>query len=164
MTFIKACQHISNFSALHESRAHLVGEQRLAFPDQHIEADNRLSWVLGRLHKQYGDNAFYVHLYRDPAQTAASFSRRDHFGIMKAYREGILLGAQEQQTAQAIAKDYIETIESNIELFLQDKHKSMDFRLENAKVDFKKFWNAIGAEGDLDKALKEWDTCYNASS
>lgn len=164
MTFVKACQHITNYSALHESRADLIGEQRLAYPDQHIEADNRLSWILGRLHTQYGNDAFYVHLHRDPTQTAASFSRRDHFGIMKAYREGILLGAEKQHTTQAIAEDYIATIESNIQLFLQDKHNTMDFRLENAKNDFKQFWNAIGAEGDLASALREWDTCYNAST
>ncbi len=164
MTFIKACQHINNYSALHESRAHLIGEQRLAYPDQHIEADNRLCWILGRLQEQYGDDAFYVHLHRDPAQTATSFSRRDHFGIMKAYREGILLGAQEDLAAQAIAEDYIATIESNIKLFLKDKSHTMDFRLENAKNDFIQLWTAINAEGDLDSALKEWDTCYNASS
>lgn len=164
MTFIQACQHINNYSALHESRAHLIGEQRLDYPDQHIEADNRLSWVLGRLHQQYADDAFYVHLHRDPVQTANSFSKRDHFGIMKAYREGILLGGQEEQSALAIAEDYIATIESNIQLFLKDKHNTLDFSLENAKNDFQRFWKAIGAEGNLESALKEWETCYNAST
>ena len=51
-TFIKACQHIRNYTALHESRANRIAEQRLAYPRDHIEADNRLSWFLGRLDRQ----------------------------------------------------------------------------------------------------------------
>lgn len=42
-TFIAACRHITNYSSGHESRATLIGEERLAYPTQHIEADNRLS-------------------------------------------------------------------------------------------------------------------------
>ena len=69
-TFIRACQHISNFTATHESRSGLIGEERLNYPDNHIEADNRLSWFLGRLDRKYGDNAFYLHMSRDRSQTA----------------------------------------------------------------------------------------------
>ena len=162
-TFIKACQHIRNYSAGHETRADQIGESRLLYPDNHIEADNRLSWVLGRLDKAYGDQAFYVHLSRDKDAVAGSFSRRTDFGIMKAYAEGILLGENEYP-ALDLANDYIDTVESNISLFLKDKSRTMTFDLANAKQDFKKFWETIGAEGDLDKALQEWDTNYNASA
>ena len=163
-TFIKACQHISNYTASHESRANEIGEQRLAYPDNHIEADNRLSWLLGRLDKCYGDEAFYVHLGRVTADVAASFVRRQGFGIMKAYREGILMGGQDKQESTAVARDYIETIDSNIELFLRDKNNTMRFWLETAKTDFELFWQQIGAEGDLQAALLEWDVAHNASS
>ncbi len=147
---------------MHESRATLTGVQRLAYPENHIEADNRLCWILGRLDQQYGNDAFYVHLTRDRSASANSFVRRTGFGIMKAYREGILLGG-EQQTDQAIAYDYLDTIESNISLFLRDKSNRMDFRLETAETDFAHFWQRIGAAGDLEKALTEWQTRYNAS-
>lgn len=163
-TFIKACQHITNFSAQHESRINQIGDMRLAYPDDHIEADNRLSWILGRLDQKYGDRAFYVHLSRDRELTADSFARRKEMGIMKAYHEGILLGGEEMQGAQDIALDYIDTVESNITLFLKDKSQKMLFSLENAKADFALFWERIGAEGDLQKALLEWDTSYNASA
>ena len=53
-TWIRACTHIDNFSAGHETRSHLSGDARLDYPDRHIEADNRLSWLLGRLDRQYG--------------------------------------------------------------------------------------------------------------
>jgi len=162
-TFIKACEHISNYSAAHESRATLLGEQRLAYPTQHIEADNRLSWVLGRLDQQYADNALYVHLSRNNKQTIESFSKRADFGIMQAYKEGILLGGESNQTSDLIAEDYINTVESNIEFFLKDKTHKMNFSLDNAKVDFAVFWQFISAEGDFQAALNEWNVSYNAS-
>ncbi|EGV51472.1 hypothetical protein [Candidatus Endoriftia persephone] len=162
-TFIQACRYIDNFSAAHESRIQLLGPQRLAYPEQHIEADNRLAWFLGRLERAYGTGAFYVHLQRDPAATAASFAKRSEFGIMQAYREGILLGAQSDQTSQALAEDYLDTIEANIALFLRDKPQQMVFRLENAKADFTEFWDRIGASGELSAALEEWQVQYNAS-
>ena len=163
-TFIQACRHITNFSAGHETRVRLVGPQRLAYPDRHIEADNRLSWLLGRLEQAYGNRAFYVHLQREREATAASFARRIGFGIMKAYREGILLESEAGQSDLDLARDYLDTIDANIALFLRDKHNQMHFRLEHAKDDFKRFWHWIGAEGDVVKALAEWDIRHNASS
>lgn len=162
-TFIKACQHINNYSAAHESRSTLIAEQRLTYPENHIEADNRLSWILGRLDNVYGDNAFYVHLHRDKNKTAESFSKRNEFGIMKAYREGILMQEEQNDSALELAQDYIETIESNITLFLKDKTHTMEFSLENAERGFTRFWQSINAEGDFEAALAEWKTSYNAS-
>ena len=162
-TFIKACQHIMNYSASHESRSTLIGAQRLAYADNHIEADNRLSWLLGRLDRKYANNAFYVHLQRDINKTTNSFAKRSDFGIMLAYKEGILLGGDNAQSSHDIAMDYVDTVEANIALFLKDKTNVMNFQLENARQDFKSFWNTITAVGDLDKALREWDTAHNAS-
>ncbi|MES9897642.1 MAG: hypothetical protein ABW148_01305 [Sedimenticola sp.] len=163
-TFIQACRHITNYSAAHESRIQLIGDRRLAYPQNHIEADNRLSWLLGRLEQTYGDGAFYVHLRRDADATSESFARREEMGIMKAYREGILLGGQNGHSALDFAADYIETVESNIELFLRNKRHRMTFSLENAKENFSHFWEWIGAEGDREQALMEWDTHHNASA
>ena len=163
-TFIKACQHIDNYSAAHESRSTLIGEQRLSYPENHIEADNRLSWILGRLDSVYGDKAFYVHLIREKNTTAESFAKRNEFGIMKAYREGILMQEQKTDSTLELAQDYIETIESNIALFLKDKTQTLEFSLENAEEDFARFWHCINAQGDLEAALAEWNTSYNASS
>ena len=162
-TFIKACQHITNYSSAHESQSTLIGESRLAYPENHIEADNRLSWILGRLDAAYGDDAFYVHLSRETNKTAESFARRNDFGIMKAYREGILMQEEQSDSALELAQDYIETIESNITLFLKDKTHTLEFSLENAEQDFKRFWKLINAKGDFEAALSEWNTSYNAS-
>jgi hypothetical protein len=162
-TFINACRHIDNYSSGHESRSTFTGQRRLAYPENHIEADNRLSWLLGRLHNTYGKRALYVHLSRDAQDTADSFVKRTGFGIMKAYREGILMGGPPEQSSLEVALDYIETVEMNIKLFLHDKPNTMNFRLENAASDFQTFWNRIGATGNLDRALGAWSVRHNAS-
>jgi len=162
-TFIRACSHIRNYSSAHESLLHITGTGRLAYPANHIEADNRLSWFLGRLDETWGDSAFYVHLNRERQATARSFARRIDFGILRAYEQGILMHEEHRHTADEIALDYLDTVNSNIRLFLKDKTQKMNFSLENAKQDFEVFWQRIGAEGDLSAALAEWDTAYNAS-
>jgi hypothetical protein len=163
-TFIAACRHIANYSCGHESRVRLIGPARLAYPERHIEADNRLAWYLGRLDAAYGDRARYVHLTRAAVPCAASFARRADFGIIKAWREGVLLGGEAGQTAHDLALDYLDTVQANIALFLRDKSQVMRFRLEHAQEDFRAFWDWIGAEGDLAAALAEWGLRYNASS
>jgi hypothetical protein len=162
-TFIRACSHITNYTALHESRCGMIGTERLNYPDNHIEADNRLSWFLGRLDQKYGDEAFYVHLSRERDATAESFARRSEFGIMQAYRNGILLELKGEPSAHELALDYLDTIESNIDYFLKDKNNTMEFKLELAQRDFTTFWQRIAAQGDLKAALTEWEQRYNAS-
>ncbi len=162
-TFIKACQYIDNYSAAHESRIHYTGVERLNYSKQHIEADNRLSWILGRLDRVYGNNAFYVHLKRDIEKTTASFVKRSNFGIMKAYREGVLMLDDNSLSQQKIAADYLLTVEANINCFLKDKTSTMTISLKNIDHDFQLFWERIHAGGDLKSALKTLHTRYNVS-
>ena len=162
-TFIKACEHISNYSAGHETRVDRLNHQRLDYSHNHIEADNRLAWFLGRLDEHYGNDAFYVHLERGIDQTVNSFIKRMDFGIMKAYKEGILMDNTTSTDSSAFAKDYIDTVTSNIQLFLKNKTKKMHFQLENAQDDFVEFFQKINAEGNLELALEEWQIAHNAS-
>jgi hypothetical protein len=164
-TFINACRHIRNFSAAHESRTGLVGIERLNYPPNHIEADNRLSWFLGRLDQRFGNEAIYVHLKRDPKETARSYSLRFERGrgIMAAYRKAILLRCREQDPL-SLSRDYCDTVTANIQMFLKDKSHVLDFTLENADRDFAKFWAMIRAQGDLDKAISEFGKKYNATT
>jgi len=164
VTFIKACQHIRNYTAAHESRSGLVGQEHFLYPHNHIEADNRLSWFLGRLDKVYGATAFYVHLQRDRLSTAKSFENRYERGIINAYATAIVKGLAPGATPLEVCLDYCDTVNDNIESFLEDKPHKMVFKLENAKADFERFWKAIGAEGDPSAALREWDIRYNRST
>jgi hypothetical protein len=77
LTFTRACERITNYTAGHETRSGLLGRERLAYPDRHIEVDNRLAWMLGRLEDAHGDRAFYVHLRRDEEATAESHVGRE---------------------------------------------------------------------------------------
>jgi len=166
MTFARACGHITNYSAAHESRIGELGPQRLAYPANHIESDNRLAWFLGRLERAYPQQVFYVHLRRDPEAVAQSYARRLEPGlIIPAYAHGIHIGLPEDiaPEAETIARDYVDTVNTNIELFLRGRRNSMVFELENAAGDWCRFWSAIGAEGNLAAALAEFEVSYNAS-
>lgn len=163
-TLAKACNHISNYSSSHESRSGCIGASRFLYPQNHIEVDNRLSWLLGRLDKVYGNDAYYVHLKRDDIKVAISFSKRYSGGIIKAYRGGgIIMGLPEDTNPISVALDYCQTVNENIEMFLKDKTSKMTFRLESYQEDFLRFWNEIDADGDYKSALAEFKINHNAS-
>lgn len=161
VTFIEASRHITNYTAGHETRTRLVGPQRTEYPARHIEADNRLSWLLGRLELAYGRDAKYVHLVRDPDAVARSFASRWGQGIIHAYDQGLLLGAKAGR--HAVCRDYVETVTTNIKAFLADKPHRMLFRVENAAADWAAFWEWIGAEGDYKASAAEWAVLHNAT-
>lgn len=168
-TFIEACKHISNYSSSHESRHGLIGDKRFKYPQNHIEADNRLSWLLGRIEKNYGNNSFYVHLKRNSLETAKSYLKRYDqritsiydYSIINPYSRNIIGGNHRQNEPIDICLDYCTTVNSNIELFLENKSNKMSFSLENCQNDFIEFWDRINAEGDLTSALNEWNIQHN---
>lgn len=155
LTFAEACSHITNYSSGHETRVGLIGADRLAYPDRHIEVDNRLAWFIGRLDAAFGDSAFYVHLLRDDEATAASHVKRWSKPAMRSYRNGILWDVDPDADRMALARDLNLTMNSNIELFLRDKSHKMTFQIEEAAATFPRFWEAIAAEGDLEAAVAE---------
>ena len=159
-TIMKACEYIENFTAKHESNFGEIGD---VYPQNHIESDNRLSWFLGRLDSMYGNNAVYVHLYRDKIKVAQSYAKRTFKGgIFPAYRDGILTDLQNVENID-VALDYLDTVNSNIDLFLKDKTNVVKLDIDSPHLDFKKLWDMIDAEGDLKLALSEFDTPHNAS-
>ncbi len=165
-TFATAMGHATNFTAAHESRSHMTGPRRFAYPEGHVEVDNRLAWCLGRLEQTYGDTAHYVHLIRDPAAVAQSFVGRQNYGLIKAYRETLLLNLvlrAPKTDIRAIADDMVDTITSNIQHFLHGKSRVMTLHLEEIEQGFPAFWHWIGASGDLGAAMAEWRVRHNAS-
>ena len=164
VTFAAACKHIKGYSVGHEQNVCLTGEARFSYPDNHIEVDNRLSWLLGRLDSHHNSSAFYVHLTRDPKKVYESYyRRRNRFRtIVNAYHEGILM--RSDAISQDSCKDLVHTIDTNIKLFLKDKADcSVIVSLENVESDFFEFIRRIGAEVDEEKALKELRTSHNSS-
>ena len=166
VSLVNACRHMANFTCGHETRAGRIGSRRLEYPENHIEADNRLSWYLGRLHFKYGDNAFYVHLKRELHAAAESYARRKYVGVMNAFASGLLRQKVLEDNARdslALATDICETMTANIEHFLLDKTNKMEMQLENMQSDFVAFWERIGAEGDKDAALESLQKPANTS-
>lgn len=168
LTFIRACGHMENFTAGHESRARRLGDDRFRYPDQHIEADNRLSWFLGRLDRLHGNDAFYVHLVRNREDTIGSYNRRwvRNGSLIRAYCEGIqqiALHRLDRRRRLEVVADFYDQVHSNILLFLKDKENQMTIHIEKAAEQFPLFWKRIGAEGDLSRALETFQSRYNRS-
>lgn len=180
LTFSKAAAHATNYTASHEINRHLLGRVRFEYPGNHIAVDFRLAWLLGRLDVAWGQKAFYVHLIRDPEATAASFVKlaaldRPSADIQKRFdlpeslnHAGAPVWAHMHVQAlkaapiEIVAEDMVRNINSDIKMFLKDK-EWMPVRLESAKEDFGLFWDRIGAQGDMDAALAEWDVRHHAS-
>lgn len=162
-TFIRAAEHITNFTSAHESRARDIGPARVDYPPDHIEADHYLAWFLGKLDRAYGDNARYVHLTRDPEAVARSWTEvRDWIGSLpSAYRDGILKATR--ASFRDTCRDQVDTVNENIRHFLKDKSHTLSFALENAAEDWPRFWQWIGAEGNYEASLAEWSVRHNAT-
>ncbi|XLY90013.1 glycosyltransferase [Ectopseudomonas mendocina] len=162
VTFTQACSHIENYTASHESRCQELGEQRLAYPENHIEVDNRLAWFLGRLHEQYGDSAVYVYLRRSQVEIADSYNKRwaNDLGIMPAFAKGIL---KSRRVGLDVAVDLVRTVSENIECFLRDKSQVFVIDIENPVQGFSQLWRHIGAQGDLELALGEFKVKHNTN-
>lgn len=167
-TFIKACEHITNYTAGHETRVSRFEKERFNYPDNHIEADNRLSWQLGWIDKMYGDEAMYVHLKRNRDQVARSFMKRFFIprSMIDAFCEGIRMVPPEELTESQKLQacyDYVDTVNLNIESFLATKTRVMTLTLQEVERGFPVFWKTIGARGNLEHALKEFSVSHNSS-
>jgi len=167
-TIIKACQHITNYTAKHESRSSMLADERLNYPSNHIEADNRLTWFLGQLDQKYGNNAFYIHLQRERTGTVTSYARRwdSNVTIVRGFGESILIRRAHQLSdieKLQISCDYYDAANANIALFLKDKTQKMEMHLETLETDFAIFWKKISAQGDFETALSDIKQKYNAS-
>ena len=170
LSFARACAHLTNYTAGHESRAHLFGRERLDYPDNHIEVDNRLAWFLGPLAERYDDrDVLYVHLTRDPQETAESLvawslptpERPNAYpaNMLRAFCHGLTMRATAMTREEYLigARAYVDTVNANIR-GLRDLQPSKGWCLVRMgqSSDFVRFLVAIEAEGDLDAAMATW--------
>lgn len=168
-TFVEACKHLTNYTALHESRGGKLGEERFNFPEFHIEADNRLTWFLGSLAERFDHKkVLYVHLSRDLEKTVESFVHRlrnsDYrSSIIRAFAHGVLMkpGDWKPEEEVEVARLYVETIHANINEFLKNR-KYFNVSLDDGGKSFNQFLDQISPEGDLDLARKTWLKVHNA--
>lgn len=170
MTFIKACNHITNYSSFHESGRLLESHEKynLIYPDFHIESDNRLTWFLGSIDKMYGDDAFYLKLTRDKRKIVNSYLKRKSLnqGILPAFAINIFQQKKWNVSSAGYewaANHYVNTVYDNIDFFLKNKSNFMELDIDSPMESFTKFWQKIEANGNIENALKEFDKKYNSS-
>jgi hypothetical protein len=185
-TFAAACSHLENFTSGHETRWNADPEDRLSYPDRHIEVDNRLAWFLGTLDNLY-PAARYVHLVRDPHAVARSFERRWNADPPRKPTTGVKsittrLKRQRNPRVSAmsmfaypmfgrrdpwpitlrpkLAQMLVHTMNDNIAHYLSNKpHMTID--LAAAANEFPRFCSWIEAEGDIDAAVEEFGVLHN---
>ena len=168
LTFIRACSQMNNYSTGHESKSRQLGVDRFSYPDNHIEADNRLSWFPGALDREFGNEAFYVHLIRNREDTIRSYNQRwiRNGSLIRAYCEEIhqiALHKLDRQRRLDVVADFYDQVNQNITQFLKDKERKLTIHIENSADEFPRFWKMIGAEGDLGKALETFGEKHNKS-
>ena len=171
-TVTKACDHLDGWTAGHESRARELGAARFDYPPNHVESDNRLSFLLGRLFDRFGDDALYVHLRRDPEQVAQSYNKRwtAPEAIMPAYQHGVLMRREPLKIRPGsddglqLARDYVLTVNANVTEFLRHRTNPMTLDLEHIVEQFPDFLDRIGATGDWNAIERELRTRHNAST
>ncbi len=164
-TFAKACGHIKGMTAAHESRAEMLSD-RLVYPDQHVEVDNRLVWFLGSLDRLYRDTeTHYVFLKRDRAKVSESYLRRWFVrqSLVRGFYHSILMRKGDPSPDErAIACDLcIETIEDNIDFFLRGRQNVSVVNVETLRADFATFIERAGVKCDLERAFAELDVTTN---
>jgi hypothetical protein len=57
---------------------------------------------------------------------------------------------------------YVEVVTRNIESFLANKTKVIRLDIANPEESVQKIWEMGNIEGDIQKALQEWNFKYNA--
>lgn len=165
-TFSKACQYMTNYTSGHELRVNEIGDSRLNYPTSHIEVDHNFCWMLGNLDQLYGNKAFYVHLVRDKQKVIKSTYKRWNysFNSTRFFTQevlGIVPELLSESEKLAVVSQENETKTSAINLFLLDKTNTILIDIDDPKKAFTEFWNRIGAEGNLEKALLEFDVRHN---
>ncbi|MBZ2188704.1 hypothetical protein K8B33_06335 [Alcanivorax sp. JB21] len=166
-TFARASQHIDGMTAGHETRArYLTG--RLDYPDNHIEADNRLVWFLGGLDRLFDDaDTHYVYLTRDPDATALSYRERWHIrvSIVRAFYHGMLMQREKPAPDQALlaCRRFIDAVDDNVRFFLKGRSNWSLVRLENIEEDFLAFMRDAGLHGDMTAIRAELGAKRNVS-
>lgn len=169
VTFARACDHIDGFTVGHESRTQRIAEDRFAYPPEHIEVDNRLSWFLGDLGERWSSSTtLFVHLRRDRDAVVRSLERRwdspFRASITRAFGHGIVMRSADwpREDRRRVCEFYVDTVNKNIAQFTRHRH-SMDIELEHLHEQFAQFVARLGATADMEGALREISTRHNAS-
>lgn len=161
-TLAAALKHVEGgWTVGHETNINRYRD-RLDYPANHIEIDNRLAWFLGTMWHLYDPRrTLYVHLRRNPDQVARSYADRVGIskGLMRAFASGVILTRLNPSKIGDASRLMVDTIEDNIDMFLSDKPFTVSLELEHIDVTFPILWQALCQDpARLPIALKEFET------
>lgn len=154
-TFYQACRHITNYTSAHETEAGRIPSYD--YPDRHIEVSHLLVVGIPYIREHFPDSV-WVHLTRDRHACIQSIRGQLWGEIVAWSREWYLTDhpALVYEAAQA----YYDRVTELCRVLLPD---AITIPIEQAREWFPYFWHKIGAEGDMDAALDEFDRAYNPS-
>jgi hypothetical protein len=120
------------------------------------------------MERKFGNDAFYVHLIRNKEETVHSYNRRwiRNGSLIRAYCEGIhqiALHKLDRSRRLEVVSDFYDQVNENIVQFLKGKEHKITMEIEKAREQYPRFWEMIGAEGDLEMAIAAFEQKYNRS-
>lgn len=149
-----AFQQVPGYTSGHESRSRLLGVERVNYPDNHFECDNRLVWFLPRLTERFGEDGILVIVKRELEDIASSYNERWYkINMMKAYSQGILLRRLSQNGID-VCRDYVENVYEHLDYFKAGWNVTIELSLEDAEVGVGQILKEIGREGSLNDVLE----------
>ena len=166
VTFSRACRHITNYTGGHETHTNKrfakkrIGDiLNLEYPDNHIEVSPQMAIQIPLLRDKYPD-AKWVHLIRtDRDACARSLCARSDMVAFATYNF-----LNENPDPVAVSYAVYDTMRAIVDasLAIASHHdQAIRMHLETIKTEWDLFWSWIGAEGDFDASLAEWDRRYN---
>jgi len=149
---------VDGFTSLHESRVNFLGDERVDYPSNHFECDNRLVWFLPRLTKKYSQTSILVIVNREKLKIASSYNQRwGGIGIMRAYSQGILMRHLKDNNLD-VCMDYVDNVYEQLEFVKGSWAKVISLDLDNPKEGVVEILNEIGKEQYVSEILKSFNT------
>lgn len=174
VTFYEACKHSNNFTVGHETKVSDTSPDRIFYPDRHIEVDHRLTFFKGQIAYAYNPaNTVWVHVTRDWRDVEASWAKRTGTkgSMINTWPQAAFFRPQ-PASPYTLAQHYVRATMADIDFFLagvrsrygQDYAHVIPIDVpEQAAANFRVFWKAIGAQGDMVAALETLKEKHNAS-
>ena len=154
-TLSEAFSCVKGWSSAHESRSQLLGDERVNYPEKHLEFDNRLTWFLPRLTKKYSSSALLVIVQKKQCRLASSYNKRWYkMNIMKSYSQGILMRDLKDNNLD-VCKDYVSNVYEHLEYVSKDWMDCIYLDIDNPEEGVVGILNYIGGtESDLKEILE----------
>ena len=154
-TFYHACRHIHNYEAYHEPNSGQVDS--FETEDQVINVSSQFVVRIPELLKKYPESK-WIHLIRNRDQCVESLAKCCPVEMDGYVRQWCQIF---QCNLTRASQFYYDSINSMIELMLRNQ-SCLTMNLPIRRPAWMTFWSFVGAQGDFESSLREWESCYNS--